>query len=166
MPTEKREPPAIEIRDANIPHDISIVRQLFEEYAAAQQVDLCFQGFADELATLPGKYSGPRGGIWLAQGDQQLAGCVALRPLDDRRAEMKRLFVRPDFRGLGLGRAMTLRVMEEARHRGYQWLCLDTLPSMADAIKLYRGLGFVEIPPYYDNPVQGALFLARDLSND
>lgn len=151
------------IRDALFPDDFSAVRGLFEEYAAGLGVDLCFQGFAAELAGLPGLYAAPGGGVWLAEVDGELAGCVALRPLSDELAEVKRLYVRPAFRGAGVGRALAERVLQVAAGKGYRGVCLDTLPSMLGAIRLYQTLGFAEVDPYYRNPVPGALFLGREL---
>jgi ribosomal protein S18 acetylase RimI-like enzyme len=152
------------IREALIPEELTAIRDLFREYEAGLNVDLCFQGFEEELATLPGKYSRPSGGLWLAVSGSEIAGCVAMRPLDDERAEMKRLFVRPQFRGMNLGRMLVERVLSEAAAVGYRRVCLDTLPSMEGAIALYRSLGFDEIEPYCVNPVEGSLFLGRDLS--
>jgi len=152
------------IRAALFPDELLLVRALFQEYADGLGVDLCFQGFAQELAGLPGDYAPPSGGLWLAEVADDIAGCVALRRIDDERAEMKRLYVRPAFRGRGLGRALAQHVLEEAARIGYQRVCLDTLPSMGDAIALYRRLGFTEIPPYRVNPVPGALFLGRELA--
>jgi ribosomal protein S18 acetylase RimI-like enzyme len=152
------------IREVLIPEELLAIRDLFREYEASLDVDLCFQGFEDELAALPGKYSRPAGGIWLAVSGSELAGCVAMRPLDADRAEMKRLFVRDSFRGLGLGRSLVEQVFAEAAKSGYRRICLDTLPSMKGAIALYRSLGFEEIEPYCRNPVEGALFLERSVS--
>src|SRR5215203_3707100 len=142
----------VQIREALTPQELPAVRELFREYETSLNVDLCFQGFEEELATLPGKYSRPNGGIWLAVDDDKIAGCVALRPLDADRAEMKRLFVRPAFRGSGVGRKLVEHVMREAATVGYRRICLDTLPTMTGAIALYRSLGFAEIEPYYENP--------------
>lgn len=148
-----------EIREAVFPADLAVVRSLFEEYAAGVGVDLCFQGFAEELATLPGRYVRP-GGVWLAEE----AGCVALRPLEAGVGEIKRLFVRPAFRGTGLGRMLAERVLAEAAAAGLQRVVLDTLPTMTGAIALYRALGFTDVPAYCNNPVAGALFLGRELA--
>lgn len=154
----------MQVREALIPDEIAVVRKVFREYEAGIGVDLCFQGFEEELATLPGKYARPRGGIWLAIVGEKIAGCVAMRPLDGDRAEMKRLFVRPQFRGLNFGRILVERVLSEAATASYRRVCLDTLPSMKGAIALYRSLGFEEIEPYCNNPVEGALFLGRESS--
>jgi ribosomal protein S18 acetylase RimI-like enzyme len=155
----------VEVREASIPDELPAIRELFRDYEAGLDVDLCFQGFEEELATLPSKYSRPRGGIWLAVKGGQFAGCVALRPLDVETAEMKRLYVRPAFRGLGIGRKLAEHVLTEAAAAGYRSICLDTLPTMTGAIALYCSLGFVEIEPYYKNPVEGALFMERTVGD-
>lgn len=152
------------IREASVSQELPIVRELFEEYAAGLGVDLCFQGFAEELAELPGKYCKPEGGIWLAVVGNEVAGCVVLRPLDEDHGEIKRLFVRPRFRGLGLGRKLAEQALQAAAEAGYPCVRLDTLPSMGDAIALYRLLGFTEIAPYCRNPVPSALFFERRLT--
>lgn len=153
-----------QVREANFPQDLALVRELFQEYAAGVGVDLCFQGWSAELAGLPGKYVRPGGGLWLAeQGGAAAGGCIALRPLDAGRAEMKRLYVRPTFRGLGLGRVLAMQAVNAAAAAGYRQICLDTLPTMASAAALYRSLGFIEIEPYYQSPIVGTLFMAREL---
>ncbi len=138
---------------------VDSVHQLFTEYAASLGFDLCFQGFDKELAELPGDYSPPDGRLLLAFYETQLAGCVALRGLTQGVCEMKRLFVRPAFRGKGIGRQLALAVLKEAQQIGYARMRLDTLPSMAEAIKLYHSLGFKSIEPYRHNPKEGALFM-------
>jgi putative acetyltransferase len=155
--------PSPVIRSVAGPDDIVTVRALFQEYARELGVDLCFQGFAAECASLPGAYAPPRGRLLLAEVDGHDVGCVALRPLDASTAEMKRLFVRPAWRATGLGRRLATTVIAEAATLGYERLRLDTLPSMRAAIAMYRALGFREIDPYYANPVPGALFLERAL---
>ena len=146
--------------EAATPDQIEEVRGLFREYAASLDVDLCFQNFARELAELPGAYDP----ILLASPDiGAIAGCVALRPLSATISEMKRLYVRPQFRGHDLGRQLADAVIQTARQKGYQALRLDTLPQMQTAIALYRRLGFREIAPYCANPVPGALFMELSL---
>jgi ribosomal protein S18 acetylase RimI-like enzyme len=154
------------IRPAEGPRDLAVVRELFREYADGLGVDLAFQDFERELRELPGDYVPPRGALFLAESDPgSFLGCVALRPLDATIAEMKRLYLRPSGRGTGLGRRLAVHVIDEARRLGYRTIRLDTLPSMAQAIALYRTLGFREIPPYRHNPVPGALFLERILDD-
>lgn len=168
----------LEVREARIPDEVPLVRALFEEYAAWLNIDMCFQGFAAELAELPGAYAPPAGRILLAWLDGQCAGCVALRPLvaaccstgiskltieSPESAEMKRLYVPSRFRGRGVGRVLAERVLVEAASAGYRQVRLDTLPSMTDAIKLYRSLGFAPVESYYENPVAGALFFVHEL---
>jgi GNAT superfamily N-acetyltransferase len=145
---------------ASSPDDIKHARELFEEYAAWLQIDLCFQNFDKELASLPGQYAPPDGRLLLAIEDDQVAGCVALRKIGENTCEMKRLFVRSQFRGKGLGRRLAETIIAEARQIGYERMRLDTLPRRMDqAIKLYRSLGFSEIPAYYHNPVPDATFM-------
>jgi ribosomal protein S18 acetylase RimI-like enzyme len=138
---------------------MNFVREIFMEYAGSLSVDLCFQGFDLELQELPGEYAPPRGALLLAFVNHQVAGCCALRPLDSadtpNASEMKRLYVRPAFRGLGLGRLLA----EAARRHGYSSIFLDTLDEMETARALYEDLGFEEIPPYYHNPLPGAHYL-------
>jgi ribosomal protein S18 acetylase RimI-like enzyme len=144
--------------------DIQRARELFEEYAAWIEISLCFQDFDQELTTLPGQYAPPDGRLLLAIENDQLAGCVALRRIGDGTSEMKRLFLRPAFRGRGLGRKLTKAIIAAARQIGYQRLRLDTLPGKMDrAIAIYRLLGFQEIPAYYQNPVAGATFMELSL---
>jgi ribosomal protein S18 acetylase RimI-like enzyme len=147
------------IRPATAPHEIEIVRALFAEYAAELPVDLAFQGFETELATLPGTYAGPEGVLLLAWADGLAAGCVGLRPFAPGACELKRLYVRPAFRGRGLARHLATAALAEARGRRYARMLLDTLPGMVEAQRLYRTLGFREIGPYRANPVPGAKYM-------
>ncbi|MEX2297390.1 MAG: GNAT family N-acetyltransferase [Dongiaceae bacterium] len=139
---------AIEIRTATVASDIEAIRTLFLEYAGTLDFSLCFQGFNEELASLPGDYAPPQGGLWLAAVDDAIVGCLGLRPLDDGLCEIKRLYLRPAARGLGLGRRLTETALELARSRGYRAMRLDTVDAMVAAQSLYRLLGFREIPPY------------------
>jgi putative acetyltransferase len=151
------------IRQAITTEDIVVARELFGEYAAWLGVDLRFQGFAAELAGLPGLYAPPRGRLLLAHAETGTAGCVALRPLDDSVCEMKRLFVRPAFRGRGLGRRLAETVIAEARAIGYASMRLDSLASLVAATKLYESLGFARIPAYYATPLPGTIFMELPL---
>ena len=159
--------PLVEITAAHAPQHLLGARALFQEYAEQLGVDLCFQGFEAELAGLPGDYQEPGGTLLLAWVDGELAGCCALRPIEDvdyaNAAEMKRLFVRKAFRGFGLGRQLAEAVLEAAVRLGYDSVLLDTLDDMEAARALYEDLGFVEIPPYYHNPLPGAHYLKVEL---
>ena len=145
--------------------DLDDVARLFNAYAAHIGVDLSYQDFASEVAALPGKYAPPTGRLLIARDAHENAvGCVALRLLDQRTCEMKRLFVSPDGRGLGLGRALTHAIVDEAKQLGYAEMRLDTLPSMRTAIGLYEELGFVAIGAYYTGALPGTIFMARKLA--
>lgn len=140
-------------------------RELFKEYETGLGISLCFQSFEKELAELPGEYAPPDGRLLLAYDNGEPAGCVAVRKIGAGICEMKRLFVRNQFRGKGFGRSLIEAIISEAKQMGYQRMRLDTLPpKMNDAIALYRSYGFKEIPAYYDNPVRGAMFMELDLS--
>ncbi len=138
-------------------------RQLFKEYAEWLGVDLCFQGFQQELDGLPGDYAPPDGQLLLAVEDDQAAGCVAMRKLSDGICEMKRLYVRPKHRGKGLGRKLAEAIIEEARRTGYQKMRLDTLASLKEAAGLYRSLGFIETSSYRYNRLPNAVFMEVEL---
>lgn len=149
----------LEIIQATTAAETQQARTLFAEYAASLGIDLTFQNFAEELQNLPGEYAAPYGTLLLAFHDAQIAGCVALRPLEADICEMKRLYVKPEFRRYGIGSALTTAVIERARELKYTRMRLDTLPSMQRAQQLYCALGFVEIPPYRFNPIAGTVFL-------
>src|SRR3954452_7927258 len=153
-----------QIIPATIPAHVEAARELFLEYAALLNVSLCFQGFEQELATLPGKYAPPRGALLLAMDGDHAVGCIALRPLENNICEMKRLFVRPEAQGHRLGERLINAIIAEARRLNYSAMRLDTLPGKMDrAIELYRRVGFREIPAYYfDNPYP-VLFLELNL---
>lgn len=147
--------------------DLAATSNVFREYAISLGFDLCFQDFESEIANLPGDYAQPRGALLLAKVDGAIAGCCALRPLDSsdyvNAAEMKRLYVRPAFRGLGLGRQLAEAILDAALMAGYDSVLLDTLDDMEIARAMYEELGFKEIPPYYHNPLAGAHYLKVDL---
>ena len=166
------------LREASTAHDIALARALFVEYAQWLKVDLCFQGFERELATLPGAYAPPRGRLLLAGMPGDAFGCIALRPLGEAGGtvrsegassplviggEVKRLYVRPAHRGGGWGCRLAVALIAEARAIGYSELKLDTLDWMNDARRLYAKLGFRECPPYYDNPLPGVVYMALAL---
>ena len=153
---------AVLIRAADRQSDLGTVKDLFVEYGQSLNFSLCFQGFDEELATLPGKYAPPHGLILLAEAGGRAIGCVALRPLSEADiCEMKRLYVRPDGRKLGLGRYLARTIVAEGDRLGYRAMRLDTLPMMQAAIALYGQLGFTETAPYCDNPIEGAMYLEK-----
>ena len=151
------------INQVEFEDQIDIVRNLLMEYQTRLGIDLCFQGFDGELKGLPGDYAPPGGRLLLASSNGLPVGCVALRAFESSRCEMKRLFVRPASRGLGVGRALVARVMDEARAIGYAEMVLDTLPTMAEAQALYHAFGFRDISPYRANPIPGTRYLGRSL---
>lgn len=158
--------PHLQLLAAQGGEQLCAVRGLFLEYAHWLGVDLCFQGFEQELAALPGAYSPPRGRLLLAVSDGRYIGCIALRPCDyagEGACEMKRLYVRPEARGMGLGRLLAERIIAEARAIGYGKMVLDTLATMTPAMTLYRSLGFVETAAYYANPIAEARYFALKL---
>jgi len=143
---------------------IAQIRELFLEYAKSLGFSLCFQGFDEELAKLPGDYAAPEGRLFLAEYDGQVAGCAALHKSEPQVGEMKRLYLRPAFRGKGLGRVLAEKIIAEARAIGYCKLRLDTVePAMKDAVAMYRRMGFREVAPYRANPMAGTLYMELDL---
>ena len=155
---------SLEIVRATSVDQIATARMLFKEYEASLGIELTFQGFAREVAELPGAYAPPAGRLFLATDGAEIAGCVALRPLGDGICEMKRLYVRPSARGARLGRRLAETVIREGRAIGYSRMRLDTLPSMKEAFALYQTLGFREIAPYCENPIVGTRFMELDLA--
>lgn len=159
--------PHIQLITPALTTQIDATRLIFRDYAAGLGIDLCFQDFDAELLDLPGDYAPPRGALLLALVNGVVAGCCALRPIDSsdyvNAAEMKRLYVRPGFRGLGLGRQLAEAILDAARLAGYDAVLLDTLDDMEIARAMYQELGFKEIPPYYHNPLAGAHYLKADL---
>jgi ribosomal protein S18 acetylase RimI-like enzyme len=159
--------PTLEFITPTTPEQLAATRLIFQEYADQLGVDLCFQNFEAELAGLPGDYAPPQGCLLLALADGEIAGCCAMRPLETvdypNACEMKRLYVRRGFRGLGLGRQLAEAVLDAARIAGYHSVLLDTLNDMEAARALYEDLGFKDIPPYYHNPIAGAHYLKADL---
>jgi len=154
----------MQLIQATTEEQIDAIRTLFREYEAELAIDMCFQNFEQELQALPGKYSPPDGRLLLAYADGELVGCIALRKLGNHTCEMKRLFLRPSFRGQGYGRTMIEKLIEQAREIGYERMWLDSLPGKMDtAIALYRELGFKDIPAYYDNPLESVVYLERTL---
>ena len=166
-PIEIRELPEIRLVIAADAHLLDQTREIFRDYAASLNIDLCFQNFDAELRELPGDYAAPQGHLLLAFVGDALAGCGAFRGIGDvdyaNACEMKRLFVRSEFRSLGLGRLLAQALFDEAKRSGYSVMLLDTLDDMEAARSLYASLGFTEIPPYYFNPIAGAHYLKAEL---
>ena len=154
------------VTSASIPADLPALTRLFRAYATSLPIDLGYQGFDGELASLPGKYAPPPGALLIARdANGDALGCVAMRPLETPGiCEMKRLYVAPEGRGRGLGKALALAIIEAARTAGHSEMRLDTLPTMNDAQALYRALGFREIAPYYDTPIAGTVFMSLRLT--
>lgn len=164
FPSVSPVPPVVKIFPAESGKQIVQARELFLEYGKSLGFSLCFQNFDKELADLPGSYAQPTGRLFLAECDGQLAGCIALRKLEEGICEMKRLYVRPEFRGKGAGRRLTDLILAEARQIGYRRMRLDTVePVMKDAVAMYRKIGFREIAPYCANPIAGALYMELQL---
>ena len=161
---ERADVPGLVIVEAAGAEQIDAARALFVEYARLLGIDLCFQGFDRELGGLPGDYAPPSGRLLLALVGKQAAGCVALRRMAEGVCEMKRLYVRPAYRGTGLGRRLAEAAIAAARDLGYERMRLDTLPVMAEAARLYESLGFREVEPYYDNPIPSARYLELNLA--
>lgn len=154
----------MQLIQAQSAEDIRTVRGLFDEYVSWLGVSLCFQNFDKEVAGLPGEYAPPSGRLYLAVENDEAAGCIALRKIGAGICEMKRLYVRREFRGTGLGRKLTERILADARAIGYERIRLDTIPGKMDqAIALYRSLGFKDIAPYYDNPYEDVAYMEMEL---
>jgi len=154
------------IKQAQTKTEIEEIRSLFREYEAFLDVDLCFQSFEEELAGLPGKYSRPSGDLLIGLDADRIVGCVAVRKLDDGVCEMKRLYVRPDARGTGLGRQLAQAIIVVAKELGYSIMRLDTLDSLKGAMHLYEMLGFRTTGPYYENPLPGVVYWELDLKEE
>ncbi len=143
--------------------DLEHVRILFREYADWLGIDLCFQGFEEELSSLPGAYAPPSGALFLVMDENNPVGCVAIRRIDHCTAELKRLYVKPELRDKGLGKSLSMRAIDVAEALGYDSIKLDTLGRMEQAVELYKYLGFEEIGPYYNNPEPDAVFMEKKL---
>ncbi|MBI3714902.1 MAG: GNAT family N-acetyltransferase [Betaproteobacteria bacterium] len=164
METHTKDSSPLTLVPATTDAEIGAIRKLLREYQQSLDTDLCFQNFEQEVASLPGDYVPPRGRLLLGYANGLAAGCIAMRGLNADTAEMKRLFVRPDYRGCGFGRAFAQAIIDAARGEGYRRLVLDTLPSMGDAQALYAVLGFRDIAAYTNNPVAGTRFMGLDLA--
>jgi ribosomal protein S18 acetylase RimI-like enzyme len=145
--------------------ELDKVKELFTEYQVAMRFVLRFRNLEEELALLPGKYALPSGRLYIAVFNGNLAGCIALRAIDKERCEMKRLYVRAQFRKLGIGRALAEKIIDDAKNIGYSCMLLDTSASLRDVISFYRTLGFIDVDPYYNNPPDNSVYLGLDLSN-
>jgi ribosomal protein S18 acetylase RimI-like enzyme len=156
----------LKILQAHTGENLKFIKMLFVEYANSLDFDLDFQDFKEELANLPGDYSPPKGCLLLARHEGEIAGCVALRELSRGVCEMKRLYIKPQFRGMGIGRALAEAIIEKAQNAGYTHMRLDTAPSMHAARALYASLGFKEISPYRYNPIEGAVFMELILAQE
>jgi ribosomal protein S18 acetylase RimI-like enzyme len=163
-PAKIRNARMVDIYPARFPEQLEVVRAIFREYAESLGVDLSFQNFESELAELPGKFAAPRGCVLLAQNNEDMVGCVAMRPLDESTCEMKRLYIRPAGRGQQVGRQLATRICRIAQEAGYTRIRLDTLPDMRAAQRLYASLGFEPIAAYVFNPIAGTIFLERNLT--
>lgn len=144
-------------------HLLSEAQEIFREYQTSIDTDLCFQKFEEELASLPGKYAPPNGRLYLAFMSETIVGCVALRPLEENQCEMKRLYVRPNFRGQNIGKILAEKIILDAKEIGYKQMFLDSLTTMTAALKLYHSLGFKDAEPYCFNPINGAIFMSLEL---
>jgi putative acetyltransferase len=162
-PSSTNNSETLEIRYPASPEDLGMVRDLFREYERSLAFDLCFQDFDGELARLPGAYAPPEGRLLLVTSPSGPVGCAGIRKIADGVCELKRMYVRPEFRGRNLGRNLATRLIAEARSIGYRTMRLDTVGTMVEAIRLYRSLGFHTIDPYYRNPIPGAVYMELDL---
>jgi putative acetyltransferase len=154
----------LKIIEATTLEHIEVARTLFREYQEFLNVDLCFQGFEEELASLPGKYASPKGVILLAEVDGDIAGCVAVREIKDGICEMKRLYVKEQFRGLSIGQSLAVEIIKQAKNFNYQKMQLDTLQRLETAMGIYQKLGFKKISPYYANPLDEVVYWELDLA--
>jgi ribosomal protein S18 acetylase RimI-like enzyme len=156
----------VNYKTAETEKDYAEAKELFLEYKISLKIDLCFQKFHVEISDLPAQYSGPTGCIILSCEDDKPFGCVAVRKFEDDTCEMKRLYIPNSYRGKGIGRELAERIISKAKEFGYKKMRLDTLETMAEAISLYKTLGFAEIPKYRHNPIKGVVFMELDLDKD